>query len=44
MVDALQFHEEHGEVCPAGWDKSKKAMDASTEGVAAYLAAEADKL
>ncbi len=44
MVDALQFHEEHGEVCPAGWDKSKKAMDASPEGVAAYLAAEADKL
>jgi len=44
MVDALQFHEEHGEVCPAGWDKSKKAMAASTEGVAAYLAAESDKL
>ena len=44
MVDALQFHEEHGEVCPAGWDKSKKAMDASAEGVAAYLAAESDKL
>jgi len=44
MIDALQFHEEHGEVCPAGWDKSKKGMDASPEGVAAYLAAEADKL
>ncbi|HCS13275.1 MAG: peroxidase [Zetaproteobacteria bacterium CG06_land_8_20_14_3_00_59_53] len=44
MVDALQFHEEHGEVCPAGWDKSKKGMAASTEGVAAYLAAEAEKL
>ncbi|MDQ6971498.1 MAG: peroxiredoxin [Mariprofundaceae bacterium] len=44
MVDALDFHEEHGEVCPAGWDKSKKAMEASPEGVAAYLAAEADKL
>ena len=43
-VDALQFHEEHGEVCPAGWDKSKKAMDASTEGVAAYLASEAKDL
>jgi len=44
MVDALQFHEEHGEVCPAGWDKSKKGMAASTEGVAAYLASEADQL
>ncbi len=44
MVDALQFHEEHGEVCPAGWDKSKKAMDASPEGVASYLASEAENL
>ncbi|HTE05026.1 MAG TPA: peroxiredoxin [Planctomycetota bacterium] len=37
MVDALDFHTKHGEVCPAGWDKSKKAMKASKEGVAAYL-------
>ncbi|MGC2456752.1 MAG: peroxiredoxin [Gallionellaceae bacterium] len=38
MVDALQFHEEHGEVCPAGWNKGKAGMDASPEGVAKYLA------
>ena len=38
MVDALQFHEEYGEVCPAGWSKGKAGMDASTEGVAKYLA------
>lgn len=44
MVDALQFHEEHGEVCPAGWDKGKKGMDASPEGVAKYLASEAESL
>jgi len=44
MVDALQYHGEHGEVCPAGWNKGKKAMDASPEGVAAYLASEADTL
>jgi peroxiredoxin (alkyl hydroperoxide reductase subunit C) len=44
MVDALQFTEEHGEVCPAGWSEGKKGMDASPEGVAAYLAAEADNL
>jgi len=44
MIDALQFTEEHGEVCPAGWNKGDKAMDASPEGVAKYLAAEADKL
>jgi len=44
MIDALQFHEEHGEVCPAGWNKGDKAMVADAEGVAAYLASEADKL
>ena len=37
MVDALLFHEEHGEVCPAGWNKGDKGMQASPEGVAAYL-------
>ena len=44
MVDALQFTEKHGEVCPAGWNKGKPGMDASPEGVAKYLAANADKL
>jgi len=44
MIDALQFTEEHGEVCPAGWNKGKPGMDASPEGVAKYLAANADKL
>ncbi|MBI5109537.1 MAG: peroxiredoxin [Rhodocyclales bacterium] len=38
MIDALQFTEEHGEVCPAGWQKGKKGMTASTDGVAKYLA------
>lgn len=28
LVDALQFHEEHGEVCPAGWNKGDKGMTA----------------
>lgn len=37
LVDALQFHEAHGEVCPANWKKGDKGMTASTEGVAAYL-------
>ncbi|GAA0690134.1 peroxiredoxin C [Marinobacterium maritimum] len=44
LVDALQFHEEHGEVCPAGWNKGDKGMDASPTGVAKYLAEESDKL
>ncbi|MCF6204090.1 MAG: peroxiredoxin C [Methylococcaceae bacterium] len=44
MVDALQFHEEHGEVCPAGWVKGDAGMDASPAGVASYLDKNADKL
>lgn len=44
MVDALQFFEENGDVCPAGWNKGKKAMEASISGVAAYLAENAKQL
>lgn len=43
-IDALQFHEEHGEVCPAGWQKGDHGMKASTEGVAEYLSHHANKL
>ncbi len=38
MVDAMQFTDEHGEVCAAGWQKGDEGMKASTEGVAEYLA------
>ncbi|MDO8350623.1 MAG: peroxiredoxin [Gallionella sp.] len=44
MVDALQFHETHGEVCPAGWNKGKAGMNATTAGVAQYLADHAQEL
>ena len=44
MIDALQFTEEHGEVCPAGWSKGKAGMNASPEGVAKYLATHANEL
>ncbi|MFT6528908.1 MAG: peroxiredoxin (alkyl hydroperoxide reductase subunit C) [Psychrosphaera sp.] len=44
MVDALNFHSEHGEVCPAGWEEGKKGMDASPAGVAAYLSENAEGL
>lgn len=44
MVDALKFHSEHGEVCPAGWQDGDKGMNASPDGVAEYLSEEADKL
>ena len=38
MVDALQYFEENGEVCPANWVKGKDAMKETHEGVASYLA------
>jgi peroxiredoxin 2/4 len=44
MIDALQFHEQHGEVCPAGWNKGDKGMNANPAGVAEYLSENADKL
>lgn len=37
MVDALQFFEKNGEVCPANWEKGKAGMQGSHEGVASYL-------
>ena len=37
MVDALQFFEENGEVCPADWHKGDNGMKATAEGVANYL-------
>ena len=37
MVDALQFFEEHGEVCPANWKKGEEGMKPTAEGVATYL-------
>lgn len=44
MVDALAFHQEHGEVCPAGWKEGDKGMKDTPEGVAAYLKENASKL
>jgi peroxiredoxin (alkyl hydroperoxide reductase subunit C) len=44
LVDAVQFHEEHGEVCPAGWQKGDTGMQDNPEGVANYLSSNADKL
>lgn len=44
LVEALQFTEEHGEVCPAGWRKGQKGMKADADGVAAYLAENASTL
>jgi peroxiredoxin (alkyl hydroperoxide reductase subunit C) len=44
MVEALQFHEEVGEVCPAGWHKGDEGMKDTPEGVAEYLSEHSNKL
>jgi peroxiredoxin (alkyl hydroperoxide reductase subunit C) len=44
LVEALQFTDEHGEVCPAGWQKGDRGMNASPDGVASYLAENAEAL
>lgn len=44
MVDALQFHQQFGEVCPANWNKGDKGMKPTAEGVADYLKKKAGSL
>ncbi len=44
MIDALQFNEEHGEVCPAGWHKGDAGMKGTPDGVASYLSEHAKEL
>jgi peroxiredoxin (alkyl hydroperoxide reductase subunit C) len=44
MVDALQFHEQHGEVCPAGWQEGSAGMKDTPDGVANYLSEHAKEL
>jgi peroxiredoxin 2/4 len=43
MLDALRFHDEHGEVCPANWKKGKESMKPTTAGVIDYLSKYAEK-
>ena len=38
LLDAVDFTEEHGEVCPANWHKGEKAMKPTTDGLKAYVA------
>ena len=44
MIDALSHHQEHGEVCPAGWKSGDNAMAESPEGVSSYLTENAETL
>jgi peroxiredoxin (alkyl hydroperoxide reductase subunit C) len=38
MLDALQFTDTHGDVCPANWKQGDEAMKPTADGVAEYLA------
>lgn len=38
VLDAIQYHEEHGEVCPANWKKGEKSMKADTKGLEDFFA------
>ncbi|RUO46159.1 MULTISPECIES: peroxiredoxin [Pseudidiomarina] len=44
LVDALNFHQKHGDVCPAGWKEGDEGMKADAKGVADYLSKNAGKL
>ena len=44
LVDALQFTEQYGEVCPAGWNKGEEGMKPTADGVAAFLSKHAEDL
>jgi len=37
IIESIQFFEEHGQVCPAGWQKGDKGMVNTSDGVASYL-------
>ena len=44
MVDALQFSEQHNQVCPAGWESAEEGIQSSSEGVSEYLSSHAQEL
>ncbi|AFP85482.1 peroxiredoxin [secondary endosymbiont of Heteropsylla cubana] len=44
IIDALQFHEEHGDVCPAQWIKGQEGMKTSHQGVIEYFSKNLDKI
>jgi len=37
LIDALQYSEEHGEVCPANWQKGDRALKENADSIASYL-------
>ena len=37
LIDALQYHEKHGEVCPANWHPGDEALKETPASIADYL-------
>jgi len=44
LIDALDFHNEYGDVCPAGWNKGKDGMKPSDDGMKKYVSENAENL
>lgn len=44
IIEALQFHEKHGEVCPAGWQNGDEAINPTEDGIKNYLKSQANNL
>ncbi len=44
LIDAIQFHEKHGDVCPAGWMKGDVGIKPTEEGIADFLTSKAEEL
>ena len=44
LIDALDFHNKYGDVCPAGWNKGDKGMNPTNDGMKKYVSENADKL
>ncbi|MFN7095115.1 MAG: peroxiredoxin [Burkholderiales bacterium] len=44
MIDALEFFEQHGEVCPANWNKGQEGIKATPQGIAEFLTKKASSL
>ena len=44
LIDALDYHNKHGEVCPAGWTQGKTGMKPSDDGMRDYLSNSSEEL
>ncbi|KJV56274.1 ahpC/TSA family protein [Orientia chuto str. Dubai] len=44
IIDAIDFHKKHGDVCPAGWNLGDEGMESTLDGVSHFLTSNAEKL